>query len=89
MRLGAHPGPLKIETRFAIPDTTHASFRDDKALPQDCAAIDSDFARSALKPGAFIFLQIMQLKLVKLFQILTTFAMTAIMVRTSRRARKQ
>jgi len=39
MRLGAYPGPLQIETPFAIPDTTQASFRDDKALPQDCAAI--------------------------------------------------
>ena len=29
MRLGAYPGPLQIETPFAIPDTTQASFRDD------------------------------------------------------------
>ena len=30
MRLGAYPGSLQIETPFAIPDTTQASFRDDK-----------------------------------------------------------
>jgi hypothetical protein len=35
MRLGAYPGPLQIETPFAIPDTTQASFRDDKALPDN------------------------------------------------------
>ena len=29
MRLCAYPGPLQIETPFAIPDTTQASFRDD------------------------------------------------------------
>jgi len=26
MRLGAYPGPLQIETPFAIPDTTQAPF---------------------------------------------------------------
>jgi hypothetical protein len=31
MRLGAYPGPLQIETPFAIPDTLQASFRDDEA----------------------------------------------------------
>jgi hypothetical protein len=33
MRPGAYPGPFQIEALFAIPDTTQASFRDDKALP--------------------------------------------------------
>jgi hypothetical protein len=32
MRLGAYPGSLQIEKPFAVPDTTHASFRDDKEL---------------------------------------------------------
>jgi hypothetical protein len=31
MRLGVYPGPLQIETPFAIPDTTQASFRDDNS----------------------------------------------------------
>ncbi|MGA9549377.1 MAG: hypothetical protein WBS14_17115, partial [Rhodomicrobium sp.] len=35
MRLGAYPGPLQIETPFAIPDTTQAPFRDDMALPDE------------------------------------------------------
>jgi hypothetical protein len=43
MRLGACPGPLQIETPFAIPDTPQTSFRDGKPLPPDCVAIDSDF----------------------------------------------
>ena len=46
MRAGACPGLLQIETPFPIPDTTQASFRDDEALPQDCAATDSDLAHS-------------------------------------------
>ncbi len=41
-------GRVQIETPFAIPDTTQASFRDDEALPQDCVATDPDFAHSAL-----------------------------------------
>jgi len=48
MRLGAYPGSLQIETPFVIPDTTRASFRDDKVFPQDRVATDSDFAHSAL-----------------------------------------
>jgi hypothetical protein len=47
MRPGACPGPLQIETSFAIPDTTQASFRDDKALPQDCVATDPNFPHFA------------------------------------------
>src|SRR5271166_4312018 len=43
-----NPGPLQIETPFAIPDTTQAPFRDGDVLPQDCVATDSDFAHSAL-----------------------------------------
>jgi hypothetical protein len=42
MRPGAYPAPLQIETPFTIPDKTQASFRDDKILPQDFAATDSD-----------------------------------------------
>ena len=41
-------GRYKSEAPFAIPDTTQASFRDDEAPPQDCAATDSGFAHSAL-----------------------------------------
>ena len=48
MRLGVYPGPLQIETPFAIPDTTQAPFRDDEGLLQDCVATDSHFAHSAL-----------------------------------------
>ena len=44
----AYPGPLPIETPFAIPDTTQASFRDDKASPHDRVATDSDLAPSFL-----------------------------------------
>jgi integrase/recombinase XerC len=52
MRVGAYPGPSQIETPFAIPDTTQASFRDDRALPEDRVATDSDFAHCALNVAA-------------------------------------
>jgi hypothetical protein len=44
MRFVANPGPLQIETPFAIPDTTQASFRDE--FTQDCHA---DFRLCALR----------------------------------------
>src|SRR5208337_3098531 len=44
-----NPGPLQIETPFAIPDTTRATLREDEAFPHDCVATDCDFAHPALR----------------------------------------
>ena len=50
--LAAYPGPSQIETPFAIPDTTQASFRDDTELPQTTSQ-PVQFSHSALDQPAF------------------------------------